>query len=317
MEALKPKITIVGAGAVGIRFAYALVISGLVRQLVLIDKDKRRTEGEAMDLSHCQAFTSPIDLVVGDYSDAFSSDIVVITAGAKQKVGQSRLDLVNINVEIFKEIIPNLVKYTANSIFLVVTNPVDVLSYVAYKLSGKPSKEVIGSGTVLDSARFRFLLSKHCQIDARNVHAYILGEHGDSEVAIWSKAMIGGIAIKEYCPVCKNRNNCQNTELENIFLEVRDSAYKIIERKGETSYGIGLALLRIVTAILKDENAVLPVSVLVDGYLGIKDVYMSLPAIVNKQGIKDILYPRLEKDEEEKLKNSAEVIRQILNKLKI
>ncbi|MCM8787678.1 MAG: L-lactate dehydrogenase [Candidatus Omnitrophica bacterium] len=314
---LKPKVTIVGCGAVGVRFAYALVVSGLVRQLVIIDKDKKRLEGEVMDLSHCQAFTSPLDLIAGDYPDTVGSDIVVITAGVKQKPNQTRLELAQTNVEIFKEIIPNLIKYTPTSIFLVVTNPLDVLSYVAYKLSGKPAKEIIGSGTVLDSARFRFLLANHCKIDARNVHAYILGEHGDSEVPIWSKAMIGGIAIREHCPVCKNKNTCRYTELEKIFIEVRDSAYKIIERKNETSYGIGLALLRIVTAIIKDENAVLPVSVLVDGYLEIKDVYMSLPAIVNKYGVKDVLYPKLDKEEEEKLKKSALVIKEVIDRLKI
>ncbi|MCM8819176.1 MAG: L-lactate dehydrogenase [Candidatus Omnitrophica bacterium] len=317
MDTLKPKITIIGCGAVGVKFAYALVIEGLARQLVIIDKDRKKLEGEIMDLSHCQAFTSPIELIAGDYPDTVDSDIVVITAGVKQKPNQSRLDLVNANVEIFKEIIPNLIKYTASSIFLIVTNPVDVLSYVAYKLSGKPANKVIGSGTVLDSARFRFLLAKHCKIDARNVHAYILGEHGDTEVPIWSKAMMGGINIKEYCPVCKDKNNCQDTELEKIFIEVRDSAYKIIERKNETSYGIGLALLRIVTAIIKDENAILPVSVLVDGYLDIKDVYMGLPAIVNKYGVKDIIFPKLEKEEKEKLKKSAQVIKEVIDKLKI
>lgn len=317
MHTLKPKITIIGCGAVGVRFAYALVIEGVARQIVMVDRDRARLEGEVMDLSHTQPYTSPVEIIAGDYKDIFDSDVTVITAGAKQKPGQTRLELVNTNVEIFKEIIPKIMEYSPSSILLIVTNPVDVLSYVAWKLSGKEWSKVIGSGTALDSARFRYLLARHCKIDARNVHAYILGEHGDSEVPIWSKATVGGIYLKQWCPLCKENTNCHKEDLERIFAEVRDSAYKIIERKQETSYGIGLALVRIVTAIVKDENAVLPVSLWVDGYLGIKDVYFSLPAVLNKDGIREVLYPQLEKDEEEKLCYSASIIKSVLEKIRI
>ena len=313
MEQLNPKISIIGCGNVGLRYAYALIISGLARQIVLVDIDRKRLEGEVLDLSHTAPYVSPVEIIAGDYPDTKDSNLVVITAGKKQKVGQSRIDLVKDNVEIFKKIIPDIVKYSPNAILLVVSNPVDVLSYAAYKLSGKPTKEVIGSGTVLDTARFRFLLAKHCNIDPHNVHAYILGEHGDSEFPVWSKAMIGGILFKEYCPMCSRYKSCSSDEmLNNIFLEVKNSAYEIIEKKGETSHGIGLALVRITRAILHDENAILPVSSLVDGYLGINDIYLSLPAIVNKNGVKQVLDIKLNQKEEQAFKNSASAIKKII-----
>lgn len=318
MDNLRPKVSIIGAGNVGVRFAYALMIRGIARQIVLVDLDYKKVQGEVMDLSHGAPYISPVEIIAGDYQDTESSDVVVITAGAKQKVGQTRLELINTNINIFKKIVPQLMKYTPQAIFLVVTNPVDVLSYAVYKLSGKPYSEVIGSGTVLDSARFRHLLALHCNIDPRNVHAYILGEHGDSEVPIWSKAMIGGVHLKDHCPRCKNHTQgCKQETLEKIFMEVRDSAYRIIECKGETSYGIGLALVRIVSAILKDENAVLPVSSLIQGYLGIEDIYMSLPAIINRCGVREILTLNLTQEEEMKLKASAGVIKSVIEKISL
>ncbi len=219
-------------------------------------------------------------------------------------------------MEIFKIIIPEIVKHSPNAILLVVSNPVDILSYAAYKFSSKPAKEVIGSGTVLDTARFRFLLAKHCNIDPHNVHAYILGEHGDSEFPVWSRAMIGGILFKEYCPMCSRYKSCSSDEmLNNIFLEVKNSAYEIIEKKGETSHGIGLALVRITRAILHDENAILPVSSLVEGYLGINDIYLSLPAIVNKNGVKQVLDIKLNQEEEQAFKNSASAIKKVIKEV--
>jgi L-lactate dehydrogenase len=208
-------------------------------------------------------------------------------------------------------------KYAPNAIILVVTNPVDILSYAAYKFSGKPVKKVIGSGTVLDSARFRFLIAKHCNVDARNIHAYILGEHGDTEFPVWSKAMIGGILFSDYCRVCDNRKDCRHDKLyiNKVFSEVRDSAYKIIEKKGETSYGIGLAMVRITQAILKDENAILPVSSLVEDYLGVSDVYLSLPAILNKNGIREVLKIDLNKKEQEDFKKSAQAIKSVIKEV--
>lgn len=319
MNDLKPKVSIIGAGNVGVRFAYALMIKGIAREVVIVDLNRKRGEGEAMDLSHGGPYIlSPVEVIAGDYHDVINSDLVVITAGAKQSSRQSRLELVNTNLEIFKLIIPQLMRYTPDAIFLVVTNPVDVMSYITYRLSNKSWQTVIGSGTVLDTARFRYLIGKHCDIDSRSVHAYILGEHGDSEFPVWSSAMIGGVFLKDYCPTCKNFKNCKHQEeLNRIFLEVRDSAYRIIERKGETSYGIGLALVRISFAILNNENSVLPVSHLIDGYLGVKDIYLSTPVIINRSGIREVLKLKLSEEERVAFKNSANVIATILKNLKI
>jgi len=313
MADLKPKISIIGCGNVGMRYAYALIMKGGVRQLVLVDLDKKRLEGEVMDLSHGAPYISPVEIIAGDYSQIKNSDLVVITAGKKQKSGQTRLDLVKDNVELYRKIIPEIVKYASSAILLIVSNPVDVLSYAAYKFSSKPKEKVIGSGTVLDTARFRFLLSKHCNVDPRNIHAYILGEHGDSEFPVWSRAMIGGVLFKDYCYICKKSATCQHDkELNKVFTEVKDSAYEIIERKRETSYGIGLALVRITQAIINDENAILPVSSLVENYLGIDDVYLSLPSVINKEGVREVLKIELNPQEKQAFKNSADAIKKVI-----
>jgi L-lactate dehydrogenase len=313
MENLKPKVSIIGCGNVGMRYAYALMIRGIAREIVIVDIDRNRLEGEVMDLSHGAPYISPVEVVAGDYPDLAGSDLVVITAGKKQKPGQTRTDLAKDNVELFKKMIPEIMKYAAQAILLVVTNPVDVLAYATYRISGKPSNQVMSSGTVLDTARFRYLLSKHCGVDPHNIHAYILGEHGDSEFAVWSRAMIGGVLFKEYCNVCASSQLCnRDVEFKQIFNEVRDSAYKIIEKKSETSYGIGLALVRITQAVINDENAILPVSTLIQGYLGITDVFLSLPAVVNKTGVRQILGLPLSTDEQESFKNSAAAVKNVI-----
>ena len=306
----KPKVSIIGAGNVGIRYAYSLMLSGLARSIVILDLDKERTEGEVLDLASGMPYVSPVEIKIGEYSDLEESDLIVITAGRKQKPGQTRLDLAKDNVNVYRQIIPQIMKYSPDAVFLIVTNPVDVLSYAAYRISGKPWQQVIGSGTVLDSARLRFILSQHCNIDARNIHAYILGEHGDSEFPVWSKAMFGGTLLEGYCSVCKKCNN--KKVLDEIFKEVRGLAYKIIEKKGETSYGIGLALVRISEALLKDENSILPVSCFVDGYCGINDLYMSLPTVVNKSGIREVFQIQLNQEEEGLLKKSAAAIKMVI-----
>ncbi|MBN1521331.1 MAG: L-lactate dehydrogenase [Candidatus Aureabacteria bacterium] len=310
-ERKKPKVSIIGAGAVGIRYAYSLMIKGLARSIVILDKNQEKAQGEVMDLNHGMPYISPVEVTVGKNSNLAGSDLVVITAGAKQKPGQTRIDLIKENIQVFRSIIPGIMEYAADAIFLVVTNPVDVLSYATCRISGKSWHQVIGSGCVLDSARFRYLLSQHCRIDARNIHAYILGEHGDTEFPVWSRVMIGGILFDNYCPVC---GRCKSPKLtrNSIFESVRDSAYKIIEKKGETSYGIGLALVRITQAILKDENAVLPVSTFVDGDYGIHDVYLSLPCVVNKLGIREVLNIVLDDEEISKLRHSAEAIKAVI-----
>jgi len=313
---LNRKVSIIGCGNVGMRYAYALMLEGVVRQIVLVDVDRKRLEGEVMDLSHCAPYVSPVEIIAGDYADIRNSGLVVITAGKKSRPGQTRLAMAGDNVEIYRKIVPEIVKYASSAIFLIVTNPVDVLSYAAYKLSGKPAREVVGSGTVLDTVRLRFLLGKHCGVDARNVHAYILGEHGDSEFPVWSRAMIGGVLFKDYCSICKNSHTCeQEKDLNRIFSEVRDSAYRIVERKQETSYGIGLTLVRITRAIMNDEKAILPVSSLVEDYLGTNDVYLSLPAVVDKQGVREVLKIELDPEEKEAFRNSAKAIRRVIEEM--
>jgi len=313
METLRPKVSIIGCGNVGMRYAYALMIKGFARQICIVDLDRKRLEGEVSDLSHGAPYIAPVDVIAGDYPDIVGSDMVVVTAGKKQKPGQTRLDLAQDNVALFKAMIPQIVKYAPEAILLVVTNPVDVLAYAAYRISGKPARTVMSSGTVLDTARFRFLLSRHCGVDPHNIHAYILGEHGDTEFAVWSKAMIGGVLFSEYCTVCSHSRLCDRKEhFKSIYDEVRNSAYTIIEKKGETSYGIGLALVRITQAIINDENAILPVSSLVDGFLGVDDVFLSLPAIVNKKGVQAILRLELNQDEQEAFKNSAAEVKKVI-----
>ncbi|MBN1621075.1 MAG: L-lactate dehydrogenase [Endomicrobiales bacterium] len=314
MKELRPKISIIGSGNVGVRYAYVLVIKGLARKIVMLDVNKKRLEGDVLDLSHGAPYVSPVEVVAGDYPDIKDSDIVVITAGKNITPGQTRLDVAKVNVGLYKTIIPEVVKYAPDAVILVVSNPVDVLSYAAYKISGKPKEKVIGSGTVLDSARLRFLLGNHCNIDSRNIHAYILGEHGDSEFPVWSKAMVGGISFNDYCRACKNYETCKSSfRLENIFKEVKDSAYRIISCKGETSYGIGLSLARITRAVLNNENSILPVSFLVEDFCGINDVYMSLPAIVNREGVREVINLDLNEKETELFKKSAQAIKKVIS----
>ncbi len=313
---LKPKISIIGAGNVGLRYAYALMIRGGVRRICLVDLDRKKLEGEVMDLNHGAPYISPVEVTAGDYPDIADSDLVVVTAGKSQQPGQSRLDLIKANAALFRTIIPQIVRHAPEAILLIVSNPVDVLSYAAYRFSGKAAKTVIGSGTVLDSARLRFMLSRHCRIDPRNVHAYILGEHGDSEFPAWSRALIGGVLLKDYCPTCEFNGDCRTEEeLRDIFNRVRDSAYRIIELKGETSYGIGLALTRITRAVLRDENAVLPVSSLFSEGRDGQEVYLSLPAVVNREGVRNVIRLKLDPGEEKALARSAKIIRDVIDKL--
>ncbi|MFA7074300.1 MAG: L-lactate dehydrogenase [Endomicrobiaceae bacterium] len=313
---LKPKVSIVGCGNVGMRYAYALMISGTARQITLIDYNIEKAEGEAMDLSHGAPYTNPVEIVAGTYKDVAGSDLIVITAGKKQKPGQTRVDLLKDNIALFKTIIPEIVKYAPNAILLIASNPVDILTYAAYKISGKKSSAVIGSGTLLDSARFRYEIAKHCNIDTRSIHAYILGEHGDTEFPVWSKATVGGVNIDKYCMLCDNKPDCNHKEkLEEIFKNVKHSAYSIIEKKGETSYGIGLALVRITQALLQNENAVLPVSVLVEDFCGINDAYLSLPAVINAEGVRQV--QKLEFNEQEKgsFVKSALILKELLKEV--
>ncbi|MEA5000324.1 MAG: L-lactate dehydrogenase [Endomicrobiaceae bacterium] len=313
---LKPKVSIIGCGNVGMRYAYALMISGTARQITLVDYNIEKAEGEAMDLSHGAPYTNPVEIVAGTYKDVSGSDLVVITAGKKQKPGQTRVDLLKDNIDLFRTIIPEIVKYAPNAILLIASNPVDILTYAAYKISGKKASSVIGSGTLLDSARFRYEIAKHCNIDPRSIHAYILGEHGDTEFPVWSKATVGGVNIDKYCMLCDNTDGCNHKEkLDEIFKNVKNSAYNIIEKKGETSYGIGLALVRITQALLQNENAVLPVSVLVEDFCGINDAYLSLPAVINAEGIRQVQKLEFNDAEKQAFVSSAEILKKLLKEV--
>ena len=315
MKIQKPKIAIVGCGNVGASFAFALSINGSAREIVLIDKNENLSRGESMDLNHGASFIKPVAISYAGYEACEGADIVVITAGAKQKSGQTRTDLVQANADIFTQIIPAITKHAKDAILLIVSNPVDVLTYITLKLSGLPQSRVLGSGTVLDSSRLRFLVGKHCNVDPRNVHAYIIGEHGDTELPVWSHANIAGMVLKEYCPLCNSKCD-YNRELDDIFKQVKSAAYEIINTKGATCYAIALSLVRIVEAIIRDENSVLPVSTLIDDYYGINDICLSVPSIVGKSGVKKFLKLQLSETEQAQLKGSADSLKAVLNSVK-
>lgn len=307
------KAAIIGCGFVGSATAFSLIHKGLFSELVLIDADKKKAEGEAMDLSHGRPFVHPMKIYAGDYDDIGDCSLIIITAGANQKPGETRLDLVHKNVGIFKSIIPEITKRNFEGILLIVANPVDILTYAALKISGYPKERVIGSGTVLDSARFRYLLSEHLKVDSRSVHAFIIGEHGDSELAVWSGANVSGIDINDFCELRGFYNHKES--MENIYRRVRDSAYEIIERKGATYYGVAMAVGRIAESIIRDEHAVLPVSTLMEGEYGINDLCISVPTIVSQSGAEKALEIPLDEEEQVQLKNSAKELHEVLSGL--
>lgn len=301
------RVAIVGAGNVGSTFAYALLLSGLAAEIVLIDANRAKAEGEAMDLNHAVPFTHPTRIWAGDYADCAGAMVTVLTAGANQKPGQTRLECLQANARIWREIVPQIARHNPGGILLVATNPVDVLTYAALKLSGMPSARVLGSGTILDTARFRFLLSQHFGVDARSVHAYIIGEHGDSEVPVWSLANIAGMHLPDYCRA--QGLPFEQSQMEKIFELTRDAAYHIIERKGATYYAVAAGLLRITQSILRHQNTVLSVSSLIDNYYGISDLCLSLPTVVDRGGIQQVLRLELDDAETAKLRHSADVLR--------
>lgn len=309
------KCAVIGCGFVGASAAFSLAESGLFSEMVLIDAKKEKAEGEAMDISHSVPFSKPVKIYAGDYCDLAGSSLIIVTAGGAQKPNQTRLDLVKSNVEIFKSIIPNITKYNNNAILLIVSNPVDIMTYVAYKLSGFPTNRVIGSGTVLDTARLKYLLGEHFGIDSRSVHAFIIGEHGDSELAVWSSANVSGIDLKDFCKMC---NKCDNSEKLNSFYEdVKNSAYEVIKKKGATYYAIALAVRRISESIIRNEHSVLPVSCYIDKHYGIEDIFIGLPAIVGVNGVEKVLDIPLDEDERNALITSAEKLKEVIKDLNI
>lgn len=306
------KISIIGAGFVGSTTAFALIDEGLASEIVIVDINKDKAEGEAMDLSHGVSFVKPAVIKAGDYTDTTNSDIVIITAGAPQKPGETRLDLINKNYKIMNSIVPEVVKYSPNSILLVVSNPVDILSYITYKISGFPRERVIGSGTVLDTSRFKYMLSDHFNIDTRNIHTYIMGEHGDSEIATWSMTNIAGLDIAEYCS--RYCNKCDGNIRYKIHEDVKNAAYEIINKKGATYYAVALAIRRIVEAILRDENSILTISTLLEGQYGIKDIYLGVPSVLGASGVKNIVESPLNQEELSALQDSAKKLKESLDK---
>lgn len=298
------KVVLVGCGNVGMSYAYALLNQSTnVNELVLIDLNKERIIGEVMDLNHCLAFApNKIDIKAGNYQDCKDADIVVIAAGANQEKGETRMDLIDKNSKIFKNIIDNVMSNGFNGIFLVATNPLDIMTYLTWKYSKLPTSKIIGTGTSLDTARLRYMIAEKLKISPKNVHAYVIGEHGDSEFVPWSNANIGLQNIKDYL---------NDEQLQEIYVNVRDAAYEIINRKGATCYGIGMCLVRITNAILNNENSIITVST----YDENNDVFVGMPAIINKKGIKGKIFVNLNEEETTKLQQSIDVIKQAIEKV--
>lgn len=304
------KAVIVGAGQVGATTAYTLLISGLFSDLVLIDLNRDKALGEAMDIAHGMPLCPPADVRMGDYPDCEGAEIVIITAGLSQKPGETRRDLTEKNIGVFRSIIPQIVRFAPDAILLVVTNPVDILTRETLRLSGFPPERVIGSGTVLDTSRLKYLLGNHTGVDPRNIHAFILGEHGDSEFAAWSVTHIAGMDLTEYCSGCGNcRSRLDRETAAKIEDEVRRAAYTIINLKGATYYAVALAVRRIVEAILRDEHSILTVSSLLTGQYGISDVCLSLPTVVGAKGVVSILPVPLNESELSSLRACAEAVK--------
>ncbi|HNX93533.1 MAG TPA: L-lactate dehydrogenase [Holophaga sp.] len=309
------KVVIIGAGSVGATYAYALMQGGQAREIALVDMDPERALGEVMDLQHGVAFTRPVVLKVGTYADCADADIVVVTAGAKQRAGETRLDLTKRNAGIVAGITREIMANKFNGILLMVSNPVDLLTQVAWKVSGLPRRQVIGSGTVLDSARLRSLLAKQCGVDPRNVHAYIIGEHGDSEVAAWTSASIGAVPLLDYCNQCGACASRPN--YAKVLDQVKSAAYEIITRKGATFYAVGLAMVQITDAILRDEHRVLPISTVIENYQGIGGVALALPTIVGRGGAERILEIPLNEEELGALRRSAETLKEHMSQIEL
>lgn len=308
------KVVIVGTGLVGMSYAYALVNQGAIEELVLIDIDRDKAEGEAMDLSHGLAFAPrKMNIRAGDYNECRDAGLVVITAGVNQKKGETRIHLLTRNAAIIKSVVNDIMASDFNGILLVASNPVDILAYVTWRESGLPHSRVIGSGTSLDTARLRYEISSIINIDSRNVHAYILGEHGDSEFVCWSNANIGAKPIQD---VINSMDEISFVDLDKICNKVKNAAYEIIKRKKATYYGVGMALVRITAALFNNENRIMPISVLNNGtYECEENVYIGLPAVLNKDGVHHIVKLELDDEEKRKLRHSATILRDILDSI--
>ena len=309
------KVAIIGCGFVGSSIAFSLMQRGLFTEMVLLDVDGAKAEGEAMDLSHGLPYIASMDIRAGTYDDIGDCALVVITAGVNQKQGETRLDLIGKNVAILKNIIPQITSRGFEGILLIVSNPVDVLTYAAYRISGYPKRRVIGSGTVLDTARLKYLLGERLRVDSRSVHAFIIGEHGDSELAAWSGANVSGVDLPAFFQL-QGQKDAQ-TALQEIYEGVRDSAYEIIARKGATYYGIAMAVARIADSIVKDERAVLPVSVLLEGQYDLQGLCLSIPSIIGRNGLEQVLEIPLDQGERRALECSAQQLRKVIREMEL
>lgn len=308
----KGKVSIIGTGLVGSTTAFALTMSGLLSELVLIDSNKSKAQGEVLDLNHGRYFYSNISIISGDLSDIKDSDIIIIS---EPNTPQSEQTSITHKVAEIKDLIPNIMRHYTGGVILVAQNPVDILTYIVQKLSALPENKIIGTGTVLESSKLRYLLSEHCNMDAKNIHAYIIGEHGDSQFPVWSATNIAGQKYDDFCAACTKK--CGNTERYRIFSEVKNTESEIINLKEGVQYSVAMAITRIVEAILKNQNSILPVSSVVKGSYGINDVALSLPAVINYSGIERMFDISLTQDEQQKLEESAlklkEIIKEVMN----
>jgi L-lactate dehydrogenase len=310
------KTGIVGSGFVGATAAYALVMRGVGRRVVLVDMNRARAEAEADDILHAVPFAHPLEVAAGDYADLVGCRVVVVSAGVGQRPGETRLQLLERNAQVFKQVIPRILEYAPNAILLIATNPVDIMTHLAARYAGDvgvPSSRVIGSGTTLDTARFRALVGRQLNVDSQHIHAYVLGEHGDSEVLPWSLVSVGGIPLPEFC-TGREISFCED-DYATVDEKVRRAAYHIIEGKGATYYGIGSAIARITEVILQDERSILTVCTPIPDVAGVKDVTVSLPNLVGGEGIIQTFYPRLTDEETAALRNSARVVRSVIDQL--
>ncbi len=308
------KIGIVGAGMVGASFAYSLMQRGLASEMVLIDANHARAVGEAMDLNHGLSFVKPVKIYAGEYKDLAGAAVTVITAGAAQKPGETRLQLLEKNAGILGSIIPEVVKANPDGIIVLASNPVDILTYLAHAMSGLPAHKIIGSGTILDTARLRYFLGERYQVDPRSVHAYMLGEHGDSEFPWWSGALIGGIPLKNF--VSASGVGFDQAAMDDIFNKTKNAAYEIIEKKMATYYAIGLGLLDLVETIVRNQHTVLPVSSMMTGQFGVTDICVSLPTVIGANGIEKVLDIDLSEEEQKLFGASAETLKERVRELK-
>ena len=304
------KAAMIGCGFVGSASAFALMQSGLFSELVLIDANHDKAEGEAMDIAHGLPFAGQMKIYAGDYDDIVDAAVIIVTAGAAQKPGETRLDLVNKNVNIFKSIIPEIAKRNYKGILLIVANPVDILTYTAVKLSGLPENRVIGSGTVLDTARLKYALGEHLEVDSRSVHSFIIGEHGDSEIVAWSSTNVSGIPVNDFCELRGHEE-----AMHRIADDVKNSAYDIIEKKGATYYGIAMSVKRICECIMRDEKSILPISSMMHGEYGISDICLSMPTVVGREGVETRVPIQLNEQEESALSASAEQLSKVAAQL--